>query len=335
MLIGRLERIIARLAWSTGLTSLMIAWNRSRGKTPILMYHSVRPRPVDWKSAPMVWQTGMAVSPETFEGQIAEFAKRYRCVSVREYVDSLSKGSAKGLLVITFDDGCIDNLEIAAPILRRYGANATFFLVGCHVKGERLSPVAVYNMAYDESLKYNVVPKISLDRKALLMAGEEALEMSSRLDRFEKLNWRNHYVSASQAVELRNEGFEIGAHGYYHLSAIALDARQFKEDISRSRDSIVELFTGVKPGFAFPFGTASFISKEKSRAVESAGFLYAVTSLEGLNTASTDRFEMRRIAMDEVPLFVTMFRLTGLRAGLKNILQSLRWKYNRLRRLNG
>ncbi len=329
MLIGRLERIIARLAWSTGLTSLVIAWNRSRGKTPILMYHSVRPRPVDWKAAPMVWQTGMAVSPETFEGQIAEFTKRYRCVSVREYIDSLSKGSAKGLLAITFDDGYIDNLETAAPILRRYGANATFFLIGCHLKEERPSPVAAYNIAYDESLKNNPVSKINLDRKALLMAGEEAFVMSSRLFSFENFNWMGYYISASQAVGLHNEGFEIGAHGYYHLSASALNVKQFKADLSRSMDSIMELITGVRLGFAFPFGTASFIGKEKSRAVESMGLMYAVSSLEGLNTPSTDLFEMRRIAMDEVPLFVTMFRLTGLRAGLKNTLQSLRWKYNK------
>ncbi|MBI2413173.1 MAG: polysaccharide deacetylase family protein [Deltaproteobacteria bacterium] len=330
MLIGKLERMIARLAWSTGLTSLVIAWNRSRGKTPILMYHSVRPRPVDWKTAPMVWQTGMAVSPETFEGQIAEFTKRYRCVSVREYIDALSKGSAKGLLAITFDDGYIDNLETAAPILRRYGANATFFLIGCHLEGERPAPVALYNMAHDESsMGRGGSPKVAFSRKALVLAGEEALGLSSAAYGFEMLDWRPHYISPEEAVGLDAAGFEIGAHGYYHLIASALDVERFKSDLLRSKKSVDKLIRGLKPGFAFPYGTPPVITGEKTRAVRECGFSYAVTSIEGLNGADADRFALRRISADEVPLYVTMFRLTGLRAGSKRFFQRLKWKYEK------
>src|SRR3989338_835299 len=323
----RLERTIAKLAWISGLTLVLMAWNRFRGKTPILMYHSIRPRPDDWKRAPMVWQTGMVISPETFEEQIAAFSKRYKCVSVREYIELQSKKREKSLLAITFDDGYIDNLEIAAPVLRHYGAAATFFLVGCHVEGERPSPVALYNMAHDESLRDNGSLKINVNRKALVLAGEEALEMASRKYGIEKLDWRPHYISPSQALKLNAEGFEIGAHGYYHLIASALDVQKFKEDIIRSKNSITGFLPGLKIGFAFPFGAPPVISREKTKAVEECGFFYAVTSIEGLNDRNTNRFALKRISADEVPLYVTMFRLTGLRAGFKTLFQRFKWKY--------
>ena len=277
----------------------------------------------------MVWQTGTAVSPETFEEQIRFFTSRYQCVSLREYLETREKGgsAANNLLVITFDDGYIDNLETAVPILRRYGATATFFLIGSHLEGERPSPVALYNIIYDRSSRPEAAAlNRKLNRDRLVRSGIEALGISAALwgEDFDRLEWQSHFISREQARKMHAEGFEIGAHGYHHLAASALEAGEFKEDAVRARQAIFDAVNEPRPGFAYPFGSNPFPGEGPARAIVTANFDYAVTSQEGLNRSSTDRYRLYRITMDEIPLHVVMFRLTGLRGGLKTVFQ--RWQ---------
>lgn len=338
--ISRIEIFIARIFWLLGLTRLVLAWNRYRGKVPIVIYHSIRPKPGPGQKMPMVWQTETAVSPETFEEQIRFFTSRYQCVSLREYLEASERNDpeVKRMLVITFDDGYIDNLETAVPILRRYGASATFYLIGSHLEGERPSPVALYNIVHDRSSpqEAKAIRKI-IDRENLVRSGMEALKMSAVLceEDFGRLEWQSHFISREQARKMHAEGFEIGAHGYYHLAASALEAGEFKEDAVRARQAVSGAVGEPRPGFAYPFGINPFPDEGPARAIVTANFDYAVTSKEGLNGSGTDRYRLRRISMDEIPLHVVRFRLTGLRAGLKTVFQRLkRERLNALRLSN-
>jgi peptidoglycan/xylan/chitin deacetylase (PgdA/CDA1 family) len=61
----------------------------------------------------------------------------YRSMRFEELVDDLreSRLPPRRAVVITIDDGYRDNLEMAAPLLRRYGYAATVFLVSQRVDG--------------------------------------------------------------------------------------------------------------------------------------------------------------------------------------------------------
>ncbi|MFC0402714.1 polysaccharide deacetylase family protein [Paraburkholderia rhizosphaerae] len=87
---------------------------------PVLMYHHVSPTP------------GMiTVSPAHFAEQIACLARRgYRTLNARELADYLRGAPvAPKSVVITFDDGYLDNWVHAHPVLQRYGFSAICFLV--------------------------------------------------------------------------------------------------------------------------------------------------------------------------------------------------------------
>ena len=77
----------------------------------------------------------------------------------------------------------------------------------------------------------------------------------------------------------------------------------------------------TKPGFAFPFGTTCFDGEKDKKLAAACGFSYAAMSVEGVNTNGTDIFQLRRISMEDIPLHVTMFCLTGLRGRLKKLVK--------------
>ena len=94
---------------------------RRRPAPAILMYHRVAHVDCD------PWD--LAVAPQAFEAQISQLA-RSRCVlPLEEFVGRHRNGRLpSNAVALTFDDGCVCSATTAAPVLRRYGLPATFFL---------------------------------------------------------------------------------------------------------------------------------------------------------------------------------------------------------------
>jgi len=70
-----------------------------------------------------------AITPENFERQMAFLKRNYTVVTVRELLEKIQSGCNKQrLVVITFDDGYLDNFEQAVPILKKYKLPACFFI---------------------------------------------------------------------------------------------------------------------------------------------------------------------------------------------------------------
>lgn len=91
-----------------------------------LLYHSV----------PRKGQPG-AICGETFERQIRFLARHFDIVPAED--PSPRRAFGRRRVSITFDDGFRNNVEVAAPILRRYDAPATFFVCSRHAaEGEYL-----------------------------------------------------------------------------------------------------------------------------------------------------------------------------------------------------
>jgi len=98
---------------------------RTKYINPVLMYHYVLDTELAKKDKRIV-------TPETFEKQI-RFLKvnNYNVISVEEFAEFL-KGKERpprNTVVLTFDDGHLDNYENAYPILKKYGLPATMFVV--------------------------------------------------------------------------------------------------------------------------------------------------------------------------------------------------------------
>jgi len=116
-------------AYSTGLMSLA-ACMRQRNGAIILMYHSIA------DSMQSKWvDPENHVEPEIFEQQMKFLSQNRKVVSFSELIATLQKGCTPpdGTVVITFDDGYLDNLSIAAPILEHYKMPALLFLPSAYI----------------------------------------------------------------------------------------------------------------------------------------------------------------------------------------------------------
>ena len=92
------------------------------GIPPILMYHRIGHRPGD----------GNTVSPERFELQLQYLEDHgFTSLGLTEWHHLVHSGQTvpSKAVILTFDDGYRDNWELAAPLLARYGAKATVFMV--------------------------------------------------------------------------------------------------------------------------------------------------------------------------------------------------------------
>ena len=96
----------------------------------ILMYHHVCPRElIPHAQAPLEgWKYN--ITPSDFQSQLQSLeALGLRFVSLEEYLATLGSGSASHLVTVTFDDGWVDNLRYAFPILAEMRLPSTLFVV--------------------------------------------------------------------------------------------------------------------------------------------------------------------------------------------------------------
>jgi len=99
---------------------------------PVLYYHLVK-RPPAGASSPSIY-----MEPERFERQLRVLRwMGFRDIGLDEFMDCLEGGRRVDgrRVMITFDDGHVDNFTVARPILSRHGFKATVFVVAGHVGG--------------------------------------------------------------------------------------------------------------------------------------------------------------------------------------------------------
>ena len=95
---------------------------------PILMYHYVSAAP----SAKDRIRYGLSVPPEMFEAQLKLLSDYgFSTITLRELYEYLALGKTlpDNAVVLTFDDGYVDNYTNAFPLLQKYGMRGTFFVL--------------------------------------------------------------------------------------------------------------------------------------------------------------------------------------------------------------
>jgi peptidoglycan/xylan/chitin deacetylase (PgdA/CDA1 family) len=123
----KLKEAMGRMAGMTGMYG-----RRFRSGMIIVAFHRVNDR---------ISSDGLTCGSPKFEAFCEFFRKYFRVVPLLQQVADCRAGrDAGGTLSITFDDGYLDNFEVAAPILRRLGLPATFFVVSAFMGTRTVAP---------------------------------------------------------------------------------------------------------------------------------------------------------------------------------------------------
>jgi peptidoglycan/xylan/chitin deacetylase (PgdA/CDA1 family) len=95
---------------------------RGHGSLRVLMYHKID----------LTQQDMLAVSVRQFEEQLKYLQNtNYQYITIKELENN--KTIPKKATLLTFDDGYVNNLELAYSILKKYGAKATIFIPTAYV----------------------------------------------------------------------------------------------------------------------------------------------------------------------------------------------------------
>jgi len=229
---------------------------------PVLMYHHVSPLP------------GLVtVAPGIFRAQIGRLAGAgYRSVGADDLAAFLAgRPLPPKSVMISFDDGYLDNYVHAHPVLAEFGFKAVLFVVtGWLGDGPPRAGTSTETPAHDEC-------------KRRIAAGRADEVM---------LRW-------SEAEQMRAAGsFEFHSHTHGHVrwdrqvADPVARANLLAEDLRLSRAALATRLGGASAHLCWPQG---YHDASYRQVAQDAGFDYLYTVEKGSVTPATDRLRIPRI----------------------------------------
>jgi peptidoglycan/xylan/chitin deacetylase (PgdA/CDA1 family) len=213
----------------------------------------------------------VTVTPEHFAAQMA-FLQRsgYRTLFLDELLDWMAgkKALNEKALVLTFDDGYLDNYRHAYPVLKKFGLKATIFLVTGWSGREREA----------------------LDRQRIFTHQEcRELQEAGRPERM-ALTW-------PEARRLEGEGLvRIESHTHEHTKDLFADVEALRESLRLSQESFQRHLGKKSTCLCWPGGRYNAASLEAAREF---GFTACCTTERGVNIPGGDPWRLKRITVKD------------------------------------
>ncbi|MBI1312320.1 polysaccharide deacetylase family protein [bacterium] len=226
--------------------------------------------------------------------------------------------------MITFDDGYIDNYELAFPILQAHNAPATFFITTDFVGRRRLSwwdeiawmvrssPRRMLRLStpwFDGSVDVPTEPSSVLIHRLLqtfyLLPAQQTenyldwIAAATGSGRAPAVLSETLWMNWDQVNELADAGMGIGAHSVTHSVMTSLSAEEQLFEILESRLIIEHAIGRSVSTFSYPLGRRSTFNVETRNALSRAGFDWAFSQYGGFVSGQpADRFDIPRVAVE-------------------------------------
>ena len=229
---------------------------------PVLLYHHI-----NYHKGDMV-----TITPEVFERQM-EYLHRagYRTLKINEllsYINGEFTLNQNAAVVVTFDDGWLDNYLYAFPVLKRYKINAAIFIVTDRT--EKAS----------ENIK-EVPSSVPTHRESKLLIAEGN---SHRV----VLNWEH-------VKEMLDSGLvEFYSHTKRHINCDKLSERELLIELGESKKIIEERLGTPCPYLCWPYGKYNDLALHVAK---NFGYKAFFTTKVGVMRTGSDPFEISRIVV--------------------------------------
>ena len=323
-----LKRVLVRGACAIG-TPVLIRRLR-RHELLIVNYHGLRSD----SSQRRAW---LLLPEAQFTEQIRYLAANYRILAIDDALERLRSGALEEpTACVTFDDGYRSNLTIGLPILRQFNVPATIYLAsGLIGTDARLWTTRI-------ELAFAATPRTSVDLSTIglgiqhLGHAETHKELRARLGHTTKEHLKTYRASerarlVEQVIDALeagatyddgefsfldwNEVAELGVSGLVTFGAHTVG----HEILSRLDDAMVDREVGESvervraaghdsASFAYPNGGIGDFDARAARALRRVGIPAALTTLDGLNSRTTDPYALRRVVVG-ADMSIDQFRL--------------------------
>jgi peptidoglycan/xylan/chitin deacetylase (PgdA/CDA1 family) len=279
--------------------------NKPINKSIILAYHRI----LNPKTDPQL----LCTTPQNFEEQLKIISKFYNPISLAELRSAIiEKKIPNKSTVITFDDGYVDNLLFAKPLLEKYKIPATVFITTDYVNKNK-------EFWWDE-LERIVLPKnkqqnwdatqelfpndhckkyLSLHTKLKNLSFKElekALEkIKENLVDTSKIRKNYRALTGEEIKDLsKSKYIEIGSHGTTHSKLSGQKIETQIKEIKESKEFLEKIIQKPVTSFSYPFGTREDISQELPELLEKNKYFLATANFPSLITKKTNLFLLPR-----------------------------------------
>jgi peptidoglycan/xylan/chitin deacetylase (PgdA/CDA1 family) len=247
-----------------------------------------------------------------FEADLDDLLRLFEPASLTDYLKEATPGKKRGTMVLSFDDGLAECYHHIAPMLKRKGVPALFFLNNRFIDNREIffrykASILVDRALEDQSAKTRMaafleIPELQV-ADALLMVNYrqqailEALAQQVEVDFGQYLADTPVYLTSPQVKELIHWGFEIGGHGADHADFSMLSGEEILEQVRGSLGDLKQRFGESLPGFfSFPF-TSHGIPGEVISALLEGKIAAALLGTAGLKRTRRHNY-IERIPME-------------------------------------
>lgn len=307
---------------TSGMSGLTAGLMRSKNQARILLYHRVNDLPQVEASI----SDRLTVSAKTFHTQIKYLIRNFNIVAMDELIQCIRSQTKlpENAVIITFDDGYLDNYNFAFPILKKFQVPATIYLATDFINSNRylwwdileeivLNPEVELKMLFLPEFKeqginfagldrvgfyweiYSYLKSLEPFRRNLLLKkifqsvqkSQEEIDLSSR----KMLDWEH-------VVEMSQYRISFGAHTQSHTILSKISLAQATNEIVNSKNEIEYRIQKRVTSFAYPNGGPDTFNHDIIDILEQSGFESAVTTVKGFVKPHDDVYQLRRYNID-------------------------------------
>jgi peptidoglycan/xylan/chitin deacetylase (PgdA/CDA1 family) len=290
----------------------------------VLMYHDILD---DARSRDPGELDDESPNAHQFDAHLGEIVRHFPIVSLAEGVTRLRTGTLPGDAVsITFDDGYRSVYTVALPILEKYRAPATVFLLTDWIdKGtpywwhrvrdmirqssvQRLptgglrgivdgNPQAIVEGPFDTRVRRRLAGMVE---STLRDMREE--DRAGRIERLEELLFpggayapgERGALTWEQVREMSSCGIDFEAHTCSHINIRHASRDTIERELAGSKRAIETILGFQVTGFAYPYGKDLEAYAEIEMTLKAQGFRWACTAERGVNSSATNPYFLRR-----------------------------------------
>lgn len=315
------KELLARGLARVGIPAAILRRKGRAGRVLVLAYHrvcAIRDEATYPYDPELV-----SASPEDFAWQMDFVRRHFDPITFRHLIELEEKGlrPPRRALIVTFDDGHLDNYTVAFPVLKSLGMPATIFLstgymgaagtfwfdrvahLLCRAPAGLLDIREVGFAAELRDVPSRREAAESLLRILKRVKDRQRLEALACLEALvpcapEATDGGSGAMTWEQVREMQRSGIEFGSHSVTHPVLSNLEDDALQRELTESRRTI-EAQTGTAcEAFAYPVGSGAFDPRVVA-ATRQAGYRLGVSYASGVNEiGELDRYAIRRLHVE-------------------------------------
>ncbi len=305
--------LLAQVCAKSGLTRVLESTLR-RNALLVLNYHRVG------DAAATPYDSGtFGPTAEQFDWQLRYLKSHFNCVTLGEALAMIAaEAPLRSSLLLTFDDGYLDNYQTAFPLLRSHGLQATFFLPTDFIGTNRIpwwdtiayivkhSRRSAFRISYPQTSEFCIQPgdaAATVFQILSLCANTSTTDHGPLIDELETAcdcqrpngSTERCFMNWDEAREMQAGGMAFGSHTHSHeiLSGLSPERQAF--ELSESRAILERELGRTIDTLSYPVGWPYTFNDHTLEAVRQSGYRAAFSFYGGANVReSMNWLDIRR-----------------------------------------